>query len=68
VGIIAYRAMYFGCYDAGKMILFKDEKNTSIIIKFLYAMVNRDFNIDYKIIKDYSALKYISHHNITLII
>ena len=26
VGIIAYRALYFGFYDAGKMILFKDEK------------------------------------------
>lgn len=38
VGIIAYRALYFGFYDAGKMILFKDEKNTSIFIKFIYAM------------------------------
>jgi solute carrier family 25 (mitochondrial adenine nucleotide translocator), member 4/5/6/31 len=38
MGIIAYRAMYFGCYDSGKAILFKDEKNTSVIIKFIYAM------------------------------
>ena len=37
-GIIAYRGLYFGCYDAGKAILFKDEKNTSVFIKFAYAM------------------------------
>ena len=36
-GIIAYRGLYFGCYDAGK-VLFMDEKNTSIFIKFIYAM------------------------------
>jgi solute carrier family 25 (adenine nucleotide translocator) protein 4/5/6/31 len=41
IGIIAYRAVYFGCYDAGKMILFKDEKNASIVVKFLYAMVKK---------------------------
>lgn len=37
-GIIVYRGLYFGCYDAGKALLFKDEKNTSIFIKFSYAM------------------------------
>ena len=39
IGIIAYRAMYFGCYDAGKMILFEDEKKANIVVKFIYAMV-----------------------------
>jgi solute carrier family 25 (adenine nucleotide translocator) protein 4/5/6/31 len=38
IGIIAYRALYFGCYDTGKVLLFKDEKNASTILKFLYAM------------------------------
>ena len=39
IGIIAYRAVYFGCYDAGKMILFEDEKKASLVVKFIYAMV-----------------------------
>ena len=39
IGIIAYRALYFGCYDAGKMILFEDEKKANIVVKFIYAMV-----------------------------
>jgi len=38
IGIIAYRAVYFGCYDAGKMILFEDEKKASLFVKFIYAM------------------------------
>lgn len=38
LGIIAYRALYFGCYDSGKALLFKDEKNAYAIVKFAYAM------------------------------
>ena len=43
IGIIAYRAMYFGCYDAGKMILFEDEKKANNEIKFIFAMVLFNF-------------------------
>lgn len=38
MGIIAYRAMYFGCYDTGKQLVFEDEKNASTILKFIFAM------------------------------
>jgi len=38
-GIIAYRACYFGGYDSGKALLFKDERNAPIILKFLFAQV-----------------------------
>jgi solute carrier family 25 (adenine nucleotide translocator) protein 4/5/6/31 len=37
LGIFAYRACYFGCYDSGKKLLFKDDKNASLILKFLFA-------------------------------
>ena len=38
-GIIIYRAGYFGFYDAGKQIFFKDGgENTSIFLKFGLAM------------------------------
>ena len=38
-GIIVYRAGYFGFYDAGKMVFFKDGgANTSIFLKFGLAM------------------------------
>jgi solute carrier family 25 (adenine nucleotide translocator) protein 4/5/6/31 len=38
LGIIAYRAAYFGGYDTGKRLIFgKDEKNASLILKFMFA-------------------------------
>jgi len=39
MGIFAYRAFYFGCYDTGKMILFEDERKASLVVKFLFAQV-----------------------------
>jgi len=38
IGIIAYRAFYFGCYDTGKMMIFEDEKKANIFLKFAFAM------------------------------
>lgn len=38
LGIIAYRALYFGCYDTGKQLLFKEGENDYMVLKFLYAM------------------------------
>ena len=38
LGIIAYRALYFGCYDTGKQLIFQEGKNDYAILKFLYAM------------------------------
>lgn len=35
LGIIVYRAFYFGTFDSGKKILFNDD--TSIIVKFMFA-------------------------------
>jgi solute carrier family 25 (adenine nucleotide translocator) protein 4/5/6/31 len=40
IGIIAYRAAYFGIYDSGKVMFFKDEKTAPFLLKFLFAMVN----------------------------
>jgi len=37
LGIIAYRACYFGGYDTLKRVLFSDGKNVSILYKFLVA-------------------------------
>lgn len=37
MGIFAYRACYFGCYDSGKKLLFKDDKNASLVLKFMFA-------------------------------
>lgn len=39
VGIIAYRASYFGLFDSGKELLFSDFKKASIIWKFLFAQI-----------------------------
>ena len=39
VGIIAYRASYFGAFDTGKELLFSDYKKALFIQKFLYAQV-----------------------------
>jgi len=39
VGIIAYRAAYFGCFDTGKAVLFADTKNASMIAMWLFAQI-----------------------------
>jgi len=39
VGIIAYRASYFGCYDTGKAILFPDAKKASLFSMWAFAQV-----------------------------
>lgn len=38
VGIIIYRAGYFGFYDAGKSIIFGDDGNPSFLQKFVLAL------------------------------
>ena len=37
LGIIAYRACYFGGYDTLKRVMFGDGKNNSILLKFIAA-------------------------------
>jgi len=37
IGIIVYRAFYFGGYDTAKKVFFKDAANASILLKFLVA-------------------------------
>lgn len=37
VGIIAYRASYFGMFDTGKAILFPDAKNASVFAMWAFA-------------------------------
>jgi len=39
IGIIAYRAAYFGCFDTGKAILFADTKNASMLAMWLFAQI-----------------------------
>jgi solute carrier family 25 (adenine nucleotide translocator) protein 4/5/6/31 len=39
IGIIAYRAAYFGCFDTGKSILFADTKNASMLAMWLFAQI-----------------------------
>jgi len=39
VGIIAYRASYFGAFDTGKELLFADYKQAYFLQKFLYAQI-----------------------------
>jgi solute carrier family 25 (adenine nucleotide translocator) protein 4/5/6/31 len=51
IGIIAYRAAYFGIYDTGKIMLFKDEKTAPFILKFLFAMVNYLFYINLRMLQ-----------------
>lgn len=36
-GIVVYRGAYFGLYDTGKGVLFKDEKNASFVGKWAVA-------------------------------
>jgi len=42
VGIILYRAFYFGVYDSTKQWLFKDFKNTNMFYLWMLAQVNTD--------------------------
>ena len=37
IGIIAYRASYFGCFDTGKAILFPDMKKANPAVLFAFA-------------------------------
>jgi len=39
IGIVAYRASYFGCFDTGKAILFPDMKKANPMAVFLFAQV-----------------------------
>jgi len=39
VGIIAYRASYFGAFDTGKIVLFSDFKKASIVYQWGFAQV-----------------------------
>lgn len=40
IGIIVYRACYFGGYDWGKQYLFKDFRNANPLLLFCFAEVN----------------------------
>lgn len=40
IGIIVYRACYFGGYDWGKQYLFKDFRNANAVLLFCFAEVN----------------------------
>jgi len=44
LGIIAYRACYFGGYDTAKRVFFSDSKNSSILLKFLVAQIVTGFS------------------------
>ena len=37
VGIIAYRAAYFGCFDTGQPLLFPDKRNASFLGMWAFA-------------------------------
>ena len=39
VGIIAYRASYFGMFDTGKAMLFPDAKNANVLAMWAFAQV-----------------------------
>merc|ERR1719393_404876 len=39
VGIIAYRACYFGAFDTGKAMLFPDAKNANVFAMWAFAQV-----------------------------
>lgn len=39
IGIIAYRAAYFGMFDTGKPILFPDAKNASVLAMWMFAQI-----------------------------
>jgi solute carrier family 25 (adenine nucleotide translocator) protein 4/5/6/31 len=37
VGIIFYRAAYFGCFDTGKTLLFADPKKANVFVMWMFA-------------------------------
>lgn len=37
VGIIFYRAAYFGCFDTGKTMLFADPKKANVFVMWMFA-------------------------------
>jgi len=39
VGIIAYRASYFGMFDTGKIVLFKDYRKSPVLMQWGFAQV-----------------------------
>jgi len=39
IGIVAYRASYFGCFDTGKAMLFSDMKSANPMALFAFAQV-----------------------------
>jgi len=39
VGIVAYRAAYFGMFDTGKALLFADAKNANVLAMWAFAQV-----------------------------
>lgn len=39
VGIIAYRACYFGAFDTGKVMLFPDAKNANVFAMWAFAQI-----------------------------
>jgi solute carrier family 25 (mitochondrial adenine nucleotide translocator), member 4/5/6/31 len=39
VGIVAYRAAYFGCYDTGKAMLFPDARNANVFSMWMFAQI-----------------------------
>jgi solute carrier family 25 (adenine nucleotide translocator) protein 4/5/6/31 len=39
IGIVAYRASYFGCFDTGKAILFPDMKKANPFYLFVFAQI-----------------------------
>ena len=39
VGIIFYRASYFGCFDTGKAMFFSDMKKANALAVFLFAQI-----------------------------
>jgi len=39
IGIVAYRASYFGCFDTGKAMMFADMKKANPLAVFLFAQI-----------------------------
>lgn len=39
IGIVAYRASYFGCFDTGKALLFPDIKKANTMLVFAFAQI-----------------------------
>jgi solute carrier family 25 (adenine nucleotide translocator) protein 4/5/6/31 len=37
LGIIVYRASYFGCYDTGKKLIFGENERGNLLLKFCFA-------------------------------